>query len=180
MTPHVAALLEGASRLVSYPSATYVEDLDWLAATVAPLDDTAAGNLGAFANRVRGSSVETLQELFTQTFDLNPVCALEVGWHLFGEEYERGTFLVRMRESLRAHGIAENGELPDHLASMLRFVALASEQEADLLVEHALLPAVGKMLVNLEQCQSPFHPLVSAIHVVLAAGAPAAQEVRHV
>jgi len=43
------------------------------------------------------------------TFDINPACALEVGWHLFGEDYMRGQFLVRMREELSKYEIA--GEL---------------------------------------------------------------------
>src|SRR6266568_3182701 len=55
------------------------------------------------------------QELYVQTFEFNPACTLELGWHLFGENYERGEFLVRMREQLRRHGIAESNELPDHL-----------------------------------------------------------------
>ncbi len=50
----------------------------------------------------RGPAREpSCEELYTRTFDLNPVCALEIGWHLFGEDYERGAFLVRMRDQLR-------------------------------------------------------------------------------
>ena len=118
-----------------------------------------------------------LQELFTRTFDLNPVCALEVGWHLFGEEYERGAFLVRMRQALREHGIAEGGELPDHLASMLLLVTKLDADDSDVLVANALVPAVVKMLEPLEKSESPFLPLVKAIREVLAACAPAGAEV---
>ena len=47
------------------------------------------------AFRSSGSFVEQhelwqIEETFTRTFDVNPACALEVGWHLFGEEYARG------------------------------------------------------------------------------------------
>jgi nitrate reductase delta subunit len=122
-------------------------------------------------------SKEDLQELFTRTFDLNPVCALEVGWHLFGEEYERGAFLVRMRQALRAHGIAEGGELPDHLASMLLLVTKLDADDSDVLVANALVPAVVKMLEPLEKSESPFLPLVKAIRRMLAACAPAGAEV---
>src|SRR5262249_35690032 len=60
-----------------------------------------AGHLvAAFGERIAGLAAEDLEELYTRTFDLNPVCSLEVGWHLFGENYSRGEFLVRMRQEL--------------------------------------------------------------------------------
>ncbi len=66
---------------------------------------------GRALRRVRGTSSSSTQlweveEAFTRTFDVNPACALEVGWHLFGEEYTAAMFLVRMREELRKHGSA--------------------------------------------------------------------------
>ena len=38
---------------------------------------------------------EQIQELYTRTFDINPVCTLEIGWHIFGEDYARGALLVK-------------------------------------------------------------------------------------
>ena len=60
-----------------------------------------------------------LEELYTRTFDLNPVCTPEVGWHIYGEQYRRGRFLVQARELLKIVGVDERGELPDHLMSLL-------------------------------------------------------------
>ena len=179
MTPELAAMLDRASRAVAYPARGYVENLDGLAAAVATYDRDAADRLATFADSVRGHSVEALQELFTQTFDMNPLCALEVGWHLFGEDYERGAFLVRMRQSLRDLGIDEAGELPDHLAAMLQLAARPAEADAGILVANALLPATAKMLENLQASASPFHPVVGAIRTALAA-VPATAEAQHV
>ena len=50
-----------------------------------------------FCRVVEKVSLSDLQELYTRTFDLNPVCALEVGYHLFGENYKRGEFLANLR-----------------------------------------------------------------------------------
>ena len=41
--------------------------------------------LSLFHDQVHVLAQHQLQELFIQTFDLNPVCSLEMGWHLFGE-----------------------------------------------------------------------------------------------
>ena len=84
-----------------------------------PVGDETRTVLADFPGFEQLGSTE-LEELYTRTFDINPVCSLEVGWHLFGEDYNRGAFLVRMRGLLREHGIEEGAELPDHLESVLR------------------------------------------------------------
>lgn len=172
MTPKAADALTRLSRLLTYPEAGYAADLDALVDSLADWERRAAHELGNFGDRINGLGLPDVQELFTRTFDLNPVCALEVGWHLFGEEYERGTFLVRMRQALREHGISENGELPDHLAAMLLLVTKLDAEEADLLIVNALVPAIDKMLDPLEKSESPFFPLVKAIRHVFGACAP--------
>ena len=69
----------------------------------------AAKEISAFGAFIEQHDLWEVEEAFTQTFDVNPACALDIGWHLFGEEYARGMFLVRMREELRKHGLARNG-----------------------------------------------------------------------
>ena len=86
------------------------------------LRDAPAGVLSEFQEfhaGIAGLSTEQVQELFTRTFDLNPMCTLEIGWQLYGEDYQRGEFLVKMREDLRLFGVAESGDLPDHLSHAL-------------------------------------------------------------
>jgi nitrate reductase delta subunit len=85
------------------------------------------------------------QELYVQTFEFNPACTLEIGWHLFGENYERGEFLVRMREQLRRHRIAESTELPDHLTHLLPLIACMEHGEAAQFVGEFILPALTKI-----------------------------------
>ena len=124
-----AALMQAlahAGALLTYPVEGYGRDLPTIIARLAGGDDETAAALSAFDSYVRGTSVESLQEAFTQTFDLNPVCALEVGWQLFGEEYERGAFLVHTRQLLREHSVPERGELPDHLSSLLGLLSLVA------------------------------------------------------
>ena len=95
--------------LVSYPGEDYQ-------ARVRDCGEALAG----FARAIEGLPVETLQELFTQTFDWNPETTLDLGWHLFGENYDRGDCLVKLRGALKTYGVAESQELPDHLSHVLR------------------------------------------------------------
>ena len=106
--------LEALSLLLRYPDPHYREQIARGAATLKDRDAEAALHVERFVNQISGMTVERLQELFTQSFDLSPLCSLEVGWHLYGEEYARGNFLVAMRGLLRDHGIEESTELPDH------------------------------------------------------------------
>jgi nitrate reductase molybdenum cofactor assembly chaperone len=168
-----------AGRLMSYPGPTYVHDLRAFAELSSQLGLESSPGFEAFVTSAGERSVETLQEMFTQTFDMTPTSALEVGWHLFGEDYARGAFLTRMRAALRDHGISEGSELPDHLASMLTLVTRVDTEEADVLVTNALLPAIDKMLASLEKNESPFHPALHTIRQVLAAGSSTLPEVHH-
>lgn len=179
MTPIVEALGRVAA-LLTYPGYGYGRDLDALAARVRGLDPAAATALAEFGRYVGGASIEGLQEAFTQTFDLNPVCALEVGWQLFGEEYERGTFMVEMRRLLREHGVPERGELPDHLSSLLTLLPRLPAADARTLASDALVPAVAKMRHAIEESDSSFRPLMQAIDRLVAVCAEPAPEVTHV
>ena len=170
--------IAAAGRVLRYPTDGYAADLHSFAALCRKLGCASAPLLEDFANRADSTTVGSMQELFTQSFDLTPDCALEVGWHLYGEDYQRGAFLVKMREQLRTHGIDEGAELPDNLASLLALVVEAPA-ETRALVADALLPAVGKMLSALEKTASAFHPIMDAVRGLLAAPDGAAGEHSH-
>ena len=79
--------------------------------------------MAAFGAYSEPRDLHELEETYARTFDINPACALEVGWHLFGEEYARGLFLVRLRGEMREHGVEESSELPDHITHVLALIA---------------------------------------------------------
>ncbi len=112
-------------------------------------------------------NVEEAQELYTRTFDISPVTSLEVGWHLYGEAYERGAFLVKMRKLLRSAGIQESTELPDHLAYLLCAIERLDRESAGRFVQTYLAPAVEKMIAGFEDESNPYRHLLETIHNVL-------------
>jgi nitrate reductase delta subunit len=156
-------LYNSLAALLSYPGAGYAAQLGD-ALTSIPNGQAAIRNeLATFADATRDMHVSHLQELFIQTFDLSPVCSLEMGWHLFGENYDRGLLLVKMRQQLRTHAIPETSELPDHLTNGLRLVPVMEHEEGAYFVEAVVFPALGKMIAALEGKQNPY------LHVLLAA-----------
>jgi len=114
-----------------------------------------------FAEQLRYPNDPAEQERYVQTFEFNPACTLEIGWHLFGENYERGEFLVRMRGELRRYGIAETTELPDHLAHLLLLAGRMDYQDAAELAGEFLLPALAKIQEALKD--NPYEALIAAI-----------------
>lgn len=111
-----------------------------------------------------------IEERYTGTFDLNPVVSPYVGYHLFGESYQRGTFMARLKETYAEQNFAANeNELPDHLGILLRFLAVTEEEPlATELVNECLLPALERMEnVFDESSENPYAAVVRVLRQVV-------------
>jgi nitrate reductase delta subunit len=157
------------AAVLTYPESNY---RDALAELELELPSECLEYVASFRSSVGSLSLQAQQELFTQTFDLNPVCSLELGWHLFGENYERGLLLVRMREELRAAGISECGELPDHLTYTLRLLPILERERALDFAAAIVLPALMKMLKAIGGKENPYEGLLSATALLLRSDFP--------
>lgn len=157
-------IYDALAAVLTYPREDYLAHVqEALLAAPSAIEEP----LQEFARELEGKDTLELQELFTVTFDLNPVCSLELGWHLFGENYDRGLLLVRMRELLRQHGIAETGELPDHLAHALQLIARMDAEARHDFAAAIVLPALGKMLDAFRDKQNPYVRVLGAIKLQL-------------
>ncbi len=154
--------LDALAALLVYPGSDYAGRIE-RARQVLHDDGESLALLEQFAAAVKPLALESLQELFIRTFDLSPVCTLEVGWHLYGENYDRGTFLVRMRELMREHGLAESDELPDHLTHVLAVLARMAPEEGAEFAARFVLPALAKMMAGFKNKQNPFENVMNAI-----------------
>lgn len=160
-------LFDALARLVCYPTSSYWESLTACRDLIAQHGEAASGLVASFVSYAEGCELAELEEQFTRTFDISPQVSLEVGWHVFGEQYERGTFMVYMRGQMRALDLPESAELPDHLQHVLQVVGRQGPEAAGELVREMLRPALDKMLAALEGQENPFEPLLKAIHIVV-------------
>jgi nitrate reductase delta subunit len=154
------------AELLEYPAAGYRQRLAEVIETLPRTDERVANLLGKFANAVSERSLKEMEELYVQTFDLNPDASLEIGWHLFGEDYARGEFLVKLRQEMRRHGIPDRDELPDSLLSVLPLLARMPEEEAAHFRTGFLLPAIEKLRKAVPE-SNPFADLLSALILLL-------------
>ncbi|MHC4841726.1 MAG: molecular chaperone TorD family protein [Planctomycetota bacterium] len=109
-----------------------------------------------------------LEEKYTQSFEINPAVALEVGYHLFGLAYQRGEFLARAKMEEEAVGIDSGSELADHLPVMLELAEkLTDEDSAMSLIQEAIFPAVQHMCTGFIPNDLKFGQAVVALHEYL-------------
>lgn len=165
---HIPKVLHALARLVKYPDESTVQSAELLYIVLQGELTAAAKDAALFGEYVEQHPLAELEEVYTQTFDINPLSALEVGWHLFGEEYARGMFLVRMRAELRKYEIPESHELPDHLAHALAIVAGMPDDEATWFVRACVQPAVEKMNQALRGKDTPYRHVIHCLSSVLS------------
>jgi nitrate reductase delta subunit len=78
--------------------------------------------LEAFLLEVRALSLAEWEELYTRTWDLDPVVAPYVGFQVWGEDYRRGSFMSALHRAYEAADLEPESELPDHLLPLLRYL----------------------------------------------------------
>ncbi len=151
-----------------YPSECLGKEVEHAAEAFREFDSPVATRLKEFRARLSALSTGNLQELYTHTFDVNPVCTLDVGFHIFGESYQRGTFLTQLRETEFACGMPEEKELPDHLPILLRLIPrLTDEELRESLVGECLLPALKRMQEALGESRNLYLPAIQAAMLLL-------------
>ena len=120
-----------------------------------------------FLDEVDQLSLAQWEELHTDTLDLNPHVVPYVGHVTWGENYRRGEFMADLNRELNELGIDTMGELPDHLAPILRYLARAAEPLADL--GEVLAPAVSEMSKTLDAAspKNPYRHVFAAAQAVV-------------
>ena len=171
MTAGVAtstAAFDAIASLFAYPDLVLRQTAPLAVDAVASVCPEAAELLWPLADHLTGKSLADCEEMFVTTLELNPVVALEVGWQLYGEQYARGTFLVRMRQLTREAGLPQPTELADHLPNVLRVIPRVAPASATKLAVRFTLPAIDKMRSALGD-ESPYGALLAATATLLIA-----------
>ncbi|HQU37449.1 MAG TPA: nitrate reductase molybdenum cofactor assembly chaperone [Anaerolineales bacterium] len=165
-----ASLFDSFAALLEYPSADFSEQAQRCLDLMRTINPEAAESLQRFANFIEENSLQRMQELFTTTFDMQPVCYPYVGFHLYGESYKRGAFMAQLNEAYHGIGYSAEQELPDNLAVILRFIGFDSENRysefSQALLSDGVLPSLEKMLkVFGEGSENPYFAILSALNL---------------
>lgn len=168
----IGHLYASFADLLSYPTALTLEQADDCLAQLQESHPEVTAAFESFLRGLKHLELEKLKELYTTTFDMQPVCYPYIGYQLFGESYKRGALMAQLNEAYRAFGFSAGQELPDHLPVALRFLGLnATNREGEFcqsLLNSGLIPALEKMLKPFgTQSENPYFWLLSALQKFL-------------
>lgn len=160
------------AELLEYPTSLMTRQTEQLLGHLQTVNAEAAERLQKFSRASESLPLERMKELFTTTFDMQPVCYPYVGFHLFGESYKRGAFMAQLNEAYHARGYSAELELPDHLSVILRFIGLDVEnlqsEFCQTLISNGVMPALEKMLKTFgAESENLYAGLLSALQSFL-------------
>lgn len=119
--------------------------------------------LGRFVQAIQDISLGEWEELYTRTFDLSPVVAPYLGYQIWGDGYPRGNFMAALNRAYHVQGMEDEGELPDHLGLILRYLGTGAHPLPEL--GEVFAPATKKMLAILRKSDkdNPYVAILGAI-----------------
>ncbi len=167
-----SVLFDAFAALLEYPCSNTSIQAQHCFKQIQTIHPEVAEKLETFICAITQLPIDRIQEVYTTTFDMQPVCYPYVGYHLFGESYKRGAFMAQLNDAYHSIGYSAGQELPDHLAVILRFLGLDSANCAgefcQTLLKEGVQPALEKMLkVFDDESENPYFDLLSALHLFL-------------
>jgi len=119
--------------------------------------------LAKFVRKAGRLSLSDWEELYTRTLDLSPEVAPYIAFQIWGESYQRGEFMSKMNHALFEQGVETDGELPDHLIPVLRYLSVTNSPFPELVENFE--PAVKRMSAVLREKDSknPYNHLLAAV-----------------
>lgn len=152
------------AELLDYPNDSLPRRVEECSLELATAFPKAAELLASLQRSQQELGITRLQEAYTSTFDLQPECTLNLGYHLFGEDQRRGMFLAKLKELFHEAEVETGKELPDHLCYLLRYVAARpATDESSAIISDCLLPAASKIVQGMKEKSNPYRPVVEAL-----------------
>ncbi len=149
---------------LSYPGPGFAHSLEGLAALLAPAYTGPARKVEEFIHLMGGGRGGDFDEHYTRAFDLSPIAVPYLSVYLFGAENpQRGQFMAGLMAAYAKAGFECHRELPDHLAVVLRYAAVAPREEAEELVRLCLPAPVRHMCRGLQEGGNPYHLLLVSL-----------------
>lgn len=109
----------------------------------------AGKELQLFSDFMNSCSLDIKKELFTKTFDVQPICYLDLGYVMFGEDYKRGAFLLNMKVEQQKIDNDCGTDLPDNICNVLSLMTISKDDAfIEDLVWRIIIPCVKKMIAE--------------------------------
>jgi nitrate reductase delta subunit len=172
----VAAARLAASWLLTYPDETLLARLDDIAAVATELPESMGGPIQAFLEHLSGTPIIDVQQHYVLVFDMKRKACPYLSYWTDGDTRNRGRAILRFKQAYLDAGYdLGSEELPDHLAVVLEFAAVADALTGDaLLAEHQ--EAIHLLRDALARMESAYVHVLDAVIATLPDVTPAVRE----
>ena len=195
-----ALLWELLARLLRYPDDQYWTTVQRCLPFFTYARTRKARLMTSFADDIKDLSLEELQRLYTEAFNLNPACSLELGRQLHLEDRKRWDMISwieyrvsRLEFKLQADMIAwmdysigrlefklppsiQNRTTPilyrplDHISVGLMLMTVVGGATGEDIRDAWLYPAMQNLMVAMKGSKSPFEKLVKVVAITVTPG----------
>lgn len=152
------------AALLTYPEPALQTLAPALERRLARIFPAASDGLKPFVQYLESTPLAQAREQYTRAFDLSPLAVPYLSVYLFGAENpQRGQFMAGFSGAYAEAGYDTGGELPDHLAVVLGYAAVAPEETWEE-VQRLCLPAPLKLMRHaLQEAGSPYHHALASL-----------------
>ncbi len=159
------------SGILRYPDEELISSLDNLKRALEDLPVSGAKSACLdFLKYLEQTSLLRLQEVFTETFDLDPSTCLNLTYHRWGGGEERAEALIRLKRHYDEAGLEmATEELPDYLPLILEFMA-ANLNGDSTWIQKEFEVSVRYLSRRLQDKQSSFAGLFTVVEEIFRVG----------
>ena len=164
--------LSHLGRLLEYPSPDFDTQLRDAQEALTEISAPAAAELQLFHDVISEWGAEKLEEAYTRAFDVAPQCIPYLSVFLFGQEsFKRAELMAGLKERYAATGCDCGNELPDHIAVVLRFATLFTDEEWSELRHWCIPGPLSEMIRGLTKASNPYVHILRAAELAMSAHA---------
>jgi len=158
------AIFQDFAALLSYPEAPPAHHAQELASRLTGVSVPAADALSPYIQYLQVTPLARAREHYTRAFDLSPLAVPYLSVYLFGAENpQRGQFMAGFSGAYSESGYDSGGELPDHLAVVLGYAAVAPEDTWDEVQQLCLPLPLRLMCQSLREGNNPYYYVLASL-----------------
>ncbi len=156
------------ARLFNYPTNNLKDKLTACENEIVDKYPENKGVLASFKKHLESKNIGELQEYYSKTFDVNPLCCMDIGYVIFGEDYKRGEFLVNMQNEQKNAEQHLETELADYLPNVLKLFYYHKNKEfVDELAYCITIPALNEIINKFRSPDNIYRKLLVMLYKIL-------------
>ncbi len=142
------------SELFKYPDNEFLEKINRCEQFIFNNYPAVASEFSIFSKYMNKATHDEREEIYTKTFDVQPICYLDLGYVIFGEDYKRGAFLLHMQTEQQKINNDCGTDLSDNISNVFTLISKSEDQVfIEELAKDIVIPAVKKIISEFESAR---------------------------